>query len=407
MRLDPYRQVLRLPGIRSLVLVALLARVPVTATGITLTLHVVLGLHRGYGAAGLIGAAFTVGAALGSPVLGRLVDRRGLRLMLLLTVMGEALFWAVAPLLRYELLLGVTLLGGFLAIPVFGTIRQSLAALVPEEHRKPAYSLDSISVELSFMAGPALAVLLVTGLSTRTAAWLVGCGLVVSGLALAVLNPPTRAEGEPAHSAERLPRRTWLRPRLAAVLLAAVACTFVLAGTDVGVVAVLREAGQVEWTGLVFALWSVYSIGGGFVYGALPHSPHPLVITGLLGLATIPIGLAGDWRLVCLALLPAGALCAPALASNSNAVSRLAPAQARGEAMGLQTSALTIGMALGAPLGGAVVDAAGPVWAFAVVGMVGASLAAAGLALTRGRGYAGAEPEPVGTSVTVEAASTR
>ncbi|MBX6723714.1 MAG: MFS transporter, partial [Dactylosporangium sp.] len=53
MRLDAYRRVLALPGVLSLTVVALLIRIPATMGGITLTLHVVLGLDRGYGAAGL------------------------------------------------------------------------------------------------------------------------------------------------------------------------------------------------------------------------------------------------------------------------------------------------------------------------------------------------------------------
>ena len=82
----------------SLLLVSTLARVPLTAmAGITLTFYVVLDLDRGYGAAGLVGAAVTIGAALGAPLLGRLVDRRGLRPVLVLTTIAEALFWSAAP----------------------------------------------------------------------------------------------------------------------------------------------------------------------------------------------------------------------------------------------------------------------------------------------------------------------
>src|SRR5512139_367143 len=98
MHVEPYRRVLALPGVRSLMIVALIARIPIVASGITVTLHVVLDLHRGYAAAGLVGTAVTVGAAIGSPLLGRLVDRSGLRRMLTLTVAAEVLFWAVAPL---------------------------------------------------------------------------------------------------------------------------------------------------------------------------------------------------------------------------------------------------------------------------------------------------------------------
>ncbi len=134
-------------------------------------------------------------------------------------------------------------------LPTFSVIRQSLAALVPEEHRRPAYALDSMSVEVSFMIGPALAVLLATTVSPRATMYAVGGGIVLAGLLLFVLNPPIRAAHEEAPSERRVPLRSWLTPRLVGILAISVATTLVLGGTDVAVVAVLREAGQVQFTG--------------------------------------------------------------------------------------------------------------------------------------------------------------
>ena len=378
MNLTPYRRTLALPGVRSLMLVALVARIPMTMTSVTLTLYVVLHLGHGYLAAGLVGAAATVGAAIGAPLLGRLVDRRGLRVVLVLTTVGTAAFWSAAPAMPYPVLLVGALLGGLLTLPVFSVVRQSVAALVPEEQRRPAYALDSMSVELSFMVGPALAVLLATAISPQATMLAVGGGMVLSGLALFALDPPIRADHEPAGASRPVPRREWLTPRLLGVLAVSSATTLVLGGTDVAVVAVLRDADQVEWTGAVLAMWGGYSLVGGFAYGMVSRPFSPLVLVGLLGLCTIPVGLGGgEWWLLGLALLPAGALCAPALASTADAVSRLAPAGVRGEAMGLHGSAITFGIALGAPLAGAVIDASGPAWGFAATGLLGALVALA------------------------------
>ena len=74
--LSPYRRVLAVPGVRSLLLVGILARVPATALGITLTLHVVNAMGLNWARAGLVTAAYTVGAAIGQPVTGRLLDRK-------------------------------------------------------------------------------------------------------------------------------------------------------------------------------------------------------------------------------------------------------------------------------------------------------------------------------------------
>ncbi|MEU1239966.1 MFS transporter [Micromonospora parva] len=402
--MKPYRRALALPGLRSLLVVAVLARIPLTATGVTLTFHVVFDLDRGYGAAGLVGAAVTVGAAIGGPILGRLVDQRGLRPVLVLTGIAEAIFWSTAPTLPYPVLLPAAFVAGSLALPIFSVVRQSIAALVPEDQRRPAYALDSMSVELSFMIGPALAVALVTAISAQTTMYLVGGGIVAAGIALWLVNPPIReaTTGEPSGPAQRVPRRQWLTPRLLAVLALSTAATLVLGGTDVAVVAVLRASGEVGWTGAVLAIWAVASLAGGFAYGAVHRSFSPLALTAALALCTIPVGLGGaHWWLLCLALIPAGALCAPTIAASSDAVSRLVPAQVRGEAMGLHGSAVTVGIAIGAPLAGAVIDASSPAWGFVVTGVLGALVTVVVLPIElRRRRAAATTPPPVEADLT-------
>jgi predicted MFS family arabinose efflux permease len=386
--LTPYRRVLSRPGVLRLLLFATLARVPVTAAGVVLTLHVVTTLRLGYAAAGLVAAAATVGMAIGAPWRGRTVDRVGLRRALVPSIVAEAVVWGSAPFVGYRPLLVVAFAGGVLGLPIFTVARQSLSVLVAEEQRRSAYSLDSIGVELSFMAGPALGVLIATQLSTTVALLAVGTCTVVAGLALFAFNPPTRSHelaetakaghaGGPASS--RL--RTWFSPGLAAVLGAAVAAAMVLAGTDVGVVAVLRQHAAVALTGVIFAFWGLGSMLGAIVYGSMRRPISPLVLLGGLALLTIPVGLAADpWVLAAL-ILPAGALCAPVITATAEQVAQRVPERVRGEAMGWHGSALTVGTALGAPLAGSAIDAAAPWAGFVVVGGTGLVLAAVGLAV--------------------------
>jgi predicted MFS family arabinose efflux permease len=396
LNLAPYRRVLAVPGLRGLLLVSILARVPVAATAVALTLHVVTDLGRGYGQAGLVSTAMTVGTALGSPVLGRLIDRRGLRPVLALTTVTTTLFWAVAPVLPYPLLLVAAFVAGLLILPVYSVARQSIAALVPADQRRQAYAMDSMSVELAFMSGPALAVLVSTSVSARVTLLGIGAGMALAGVALFVLDPPTRVPTDPAPGQSRVPRRSWLTPRLIAVLLAGAAATLVLSGSDVSVVAVLRAHGEVGWSAAVLGLWSGYSLVGGFAYGGLSRPLPPLALTVVLGLLTVPVGLGGGrWWLLALALVPAGALCAPTLAATADAVSRLVPASVRGEAMGLHGSALTVGLSLGSPLAGTVIDATVPAGGFAAAGLLGALVAALALPIElrrRRRDRPGAEP---------------
>jgi MFS family permease len=377
MALGTYRRVLALPGVGTLLALMFAARIPVTATSMVLTLHVVLTMHRGYGAAGLVGAVGTVGIAVGAPLAGRLVDGFGLRRMILITAVGYGAYWMTAWLLPYEALLALTFVGGIVALPVMSVGRQAIAALVPEEHRKAAFSLDSISVEMSFMVGPALGVLVATNVSTVAAMIAVGVTIVVAGAAIYVVNPPIRgAHDEPEPVGVRPRRRQWLRSELLATLAAGSGAVFVLAGTEVAMVAALRGVGEVSWTGVTTICMCVASAIGGVVYGALHRTPGPLVMMAFLGLLVVPVGLVGgQWWAVALALVPSNLLCAPTLAATGDRVSRLVPASVRGEAMGLHSSALTLGAALGSPVIGVVVDHFHPTGGFAAAGLGGVLVA--------------------------------
>jgi MFS family permease len=397
-----YRRLLALPGVRTLLILIFFARIPMSAASMILTLHVAVGLSRGYGAAGTVGAVITIGIALGAPLMGRVVDRYGLRPMLVITTIGETAFWLTARWMPYTLLLVAGFIGGVVVVPAMSIGRQAIAALVSPELRRTAYSLDSISTELSFMVGPAAAVFLATQLSTTAAMTAMACGIVAIGVALFVANPAVRSQRERAEAATgpggRPPRREWLTPALIGVLVIAAGAVFVLAGTEVSIVAQLRTHGELGWTGPVVVIWSAASAVGGLVYGARHRSVGQLTLMAGLGLLTIPIGLAGgQWWLLAVALLPSAVLCAPTVAATGEQVARLAPVAVRGEATGLQSSAFTVGSALGAPFAGFVVDHSAPGWGFAAAGIGGVLVAsvttvAAVLAAKR------REPQPASAS---------
>ena len=375
MNIAPYRLVLARPGMRTLMLIGFLARIPATAAGMATTLHVITTLDLSYARAGLAGALSMIGIGVGSPIAGRVVDRLGARPVMAVTVVAQTVYWAVAPTLGYTALVACAFFAGLLTIPVFSVMRQFLAARVPDEQRRTVFALDSMAVELSYMLGPALAVAGVTTIGSIPTMYAVGAGLVTTGLLLVLLNPPVRSAQEEAEGTETVPRRQWLTGRMAVLLVVTAATTFVLAATELSVVATLRDSGATAWTGLVIGLWCGYSLVGGFIYGALRHAVSPLVLIGGLGALTMPIGLfAGAWWWLLIVFLPAGLLCAPSLASTVDTASAWVPAGARGEAMGLHATALTAGIAAGAPVAGAVIDIFGPAWGYVVAGGVGVLL---------------------------------
>lgn len=360
------------------------ARIPQTATGLTLTLHVAITLGRGYGAAGLVGGAGTVGIALGAPFMGRIVDRYGLRPMLVLTTAGQSAFWFTGPLLPYEGLLVSSFVGGVLTIPAMSIGRQAIAALAPEDQRRTAYSLDSVIIELSFMVGPVMGVALATQVSSAVAMIAIAVAVVLVGIALYAVNPAVRNDKERGDPGPRPVRREWLDRRMIGVLAVGTGAVFVLAGQEVAGVAVLRANGQVDWTGAFIVILCAGSIVGGLVHGAVHKSLSQVTLMALLSVLTIPVVLVdGSWWVMGLALFPASAMCAPTLATTGEQVSRLAPAAVRGEATGLQGSAFTLGAALGAPVIGFLVDHTSPSWGFVGAGLGGLLVAAGAFVLSR------------------------
>ena len=397
---EAYRQVLAVPGMTPLYLVGVLARVPHVGGGLALTLYVVEGLGRGYFQAGLVTAALTVGIAVGSPWRGRLVDRLGLRRALVPSIVSMPLLWTALAFSPYWVLLPVALLAGALAVPVFTVVRQAIGVVVPESSRRAAFALDSVLVEASFVVGPPLVVVAVTQVGPQSALVAIGIGEALAGLLLAWLNPRLRSGGSSEGGADvaaaltggddrrltgwRLPVPRWMTPGLLAMYACAFGTAFVLSGSEVGAIALLRGWEQTSLIGWVFAVWGIASAVGGLVYGGLRRgASSPLVLLVWLSAATLPLALAVHPVLLVLLLVPAGVLVAPTLSASADGTSRRTGERNRGEAMGWHGTATTAGFSLGAPLAGGAADLFGPWSAFVLVSAVSGTLALVGLQLVR------------------------
>ncbi|MEU8397621.1 MFS transporter [Nonomuraea sp. NPDC048892] len=379
-----FRQVLAVPGLTPLLGISLLARTAITADAMALTMIVVVTLDLSYAAAGAVMAALTAGVALGGPLLGRMIDRRGLRIVLLITLVPQLVFWSVVPVLPYAALVAASFAAGLLMVPVQAVTRQAIAAMTTVEQRRAAFSLESVVGELSYMVGPAVVILFATTVSPGVVAWGVGAAIVAGGAGIALLDPPLRGEGETTGTAPGRPRRReWLGARMIAVLTMGFGVAMLLNGVDLAIVATLREAGRAPWAAVVVAVCGVASVVGGLVYGALSRPLPTWLLLGLLGLVTIPAGLASGWPWLCAAVVGLGLLSAPTLSAITDAVSRLTPASVRGEATGLHSSAASAGFALGAPVAGMAIDVSAPAGGFAVAGLAGLLAALTGYLLWR------------------------
>lgn len=380
--LTTYGPLLRLPGVLRLFVVGFLARIPTAMAGVILTLHVVAQLDRGYGQAGVVAGALTIGIAIGAPWRGRLVDRLGLRRAILPSIVVESVAWLVMPHLRYEAVIAAAFVAGLFLVPVFSVTRQSLAILVPLRHQRSAFALDSVFTEITWMLAPVVGVLLATR-STVLGLSVIGVLTVAGGALLMWANPPTRTAPADGPAQPAAPRGRLVSPQLVVVLLAGLAAAFVLVGTDVSLVATLNEAGHAEAIGWMIALWAAGSVVGGLVHGARAGTPSPLVLVVLLAAATLPAAFAPFPVWLALAIFVAGLPCAPTLASINATLARTAPEDRRGEVIGWSGTMQTVGNALGAPLCGWVIDRSVPGAGFVTAAVVGGGIAVAGLVALR------------------------
>jgi MFS family permease len=376
--MQAYRAILAVRDVRRVLLLGLLIRIPLWAGSVVLTLHVVTQLDRSYGAAGLLVGAQTVALSISNPWRGRRLDRIGLRRAVVPSIVVLSACWSVAPFVGYWPLFALAALAGLFVVPTFSIVRQALIHAVPDDQRKSALSVDSVAVEISFMIGPALGVLLATWWPTSWALFACEFASILGGVALWIANPSLRSAEDVSATADqpRLGVRSWMTVAVLAVLAMSAAATVVLTGTDVGVVAAMRDMGHQSWIGWQLAVWGLGSAVGGLVYGAIHRSLPVAGLLALLAITTVPIVFAGGPAMMALLLFVTGVFCAPTITAAVDALSRLVPERVRGEALGWHGSAMTAGSAIGAPLAGFAIDHVG--WRGGFVLPAALSLLAAG-----------------------------
>ena len=350
------------------------AGLPLTIMTLTLSLHVLNDMGRSYFDAGLVGTATALGFAVGSPLLGRMMDRHGLRPVVAICGALSTIAWVLLPLVNYALFVALAFAAGVFTIPTGSLSRQFVASLVPEDQRRPAYSLNTMLMELSFVITPAIGILLITTYSAT--ATLVGIGVwrALSYVALYLLNWPIRNVDEVANDTDpvHLKLHEWLNARLIGVLLVSAGALFVLFGTELALIAVLRENGEIAYTGYVIAAMSIASIAGGFVHGIVHRSWSLTRLAVTMSLLLLPVVYFHQvWWWLLLALLPTNLLCTPTLAASSEAVADFAPARVRGQVMGLQDSANRMGQTLSMPLVGFAIDSLSPAMGFVAAALGG------------------------------------
>jgi MFS family permease len=383
-----YLDILRHGRVGVLLLTALVARLPIGING----LAVVLFLREETGSfsvAGAVAGGLALGTAAGAPLIGRLVDRLGMKVLvplglgnaatlLVLVALGSAAAPAAA-------LVAVAVATGTLFPPLGSVVRARFPELLRDAPHlvTPAYALDSVLLELGFVIGPLLTAVLVAAFEPR-AALLFSAGAVVVGTVAFVLASPAVGERTGATLATR-PLGPLTEPGIRTLVATMFPVGVAIGALEVALPAFSREEGAPELAGVLLAVWAVGSAAGGFVYGLRPRrSPVAalhLRLTVLLPLAFVPVLAGGSIALMALLLLPAGMLIAPIIATRNELATAAAPPGTATEALTWPLTALLSGLAAGAALGGWLIDAAD--WRAAVLAGVGAAAVGGLLAASR------------------------
>lgn len=376
--------------LRQTIAASMIGRLPIGVTGLAILLLVQTATGS-FARGGAATACYVVGLAVFAPALGRLIDRKGPRLTLMVCAFAF-------PAALVSLVLAV--LTGAAASTVLFSAAAAGAAFPPitvcmrtyfrrrlddEELLAAAYSLESVLIELIFIVGP-LVVALFVAFASAAAAVLFAAACGFGGTLLFLRSPPLLAwRTEPRRRSSLLGPldEPGFLPLIAVILCYSMAFGLL----EVGLTAYATEAGSPALAGVLLGLMSAGSALGGLAYGSrnwhLPLTRQFALMLSLMGAGLAVLAIPwSPWPFALWSLF-AGVVMAPALIIQSMLVARTARPEQMTEAFTWSASALLSGVGVGVAAGGALLEWQ-PSFAALAAGAVAALLAAAGACLLRG-----------------------
>lgn len=279
--------------------------------------------------AGAVVGCYGAGASILAPARAWLIDRYGARCTLLLLVTGfsvSLVAFAIASLQPQSapLLIAFGAILGALAPPLGPTMRVGWSHLVPAPPLlRKALSLDTVTEEVLYLAGPALAGLLLAGTSPSAALIVPAAAVLIGGTAF-VLSPTVgamrgsgssrRGESTPGRSRTSRTASPLRNPGFIGVLLRVMVGGGIAGALTITVPNLLAEKGP-GTVGIALACFAGGSAVGGMLYGALKFSggtgTQSVALAGALVLLSAPLALRTDVAWVCAVLLVAGLCFSP------------------------------------------------------------------------------------------------
>ena len=377
-----------------LFLMALTVFIDITGFGLILPLLPFWAERLGAGpvGVGLILTVYALAQFLFTPVLGRLSDRYGRRPVILISLLIEALGFALTALAgALPLLLVARFIGG-LGSSNIGSAQAVVSDVTPPEGRARGMGAIGAAIGLGFVVGPAVGGAL-TALGPTVPFWAAMGVALLNALLVWRFLPETRKRQAAATANQPAARRTfalfggWSSLRHPAVArLVGVNLLFTIAFTAMETVFPLFSQRVFGWTaeqnGYIFTYVGVVIVimQGGLVGQLVKRfGEQALLVGGLallaVGLALLPLSTTLGVLLLALGLLSVGD---GAVSPTSSALLSFAsPAETQGETLGLSQGVAGLGRIIGPLLAGSLfaVGIGVPFWAGAALVLLAALIA--------------------------------
>ena len=375
-----YAELLRNRGFATLMGATVVARLPLSMTGLAVVLLV--SKHGAYTRAGLVVSLYVAGTGIAGPVLGRMVDRVGRTKVLppfataeaaLLCLLAEIGAQHIGPLLA------CAFGAGLCTPPVTSSARSMWPAVLPAPQVSVVYALEATVQELAFIVGPSLVAVIVS-VGSPAEALFASAGALLVGVYAFSFHPMTRAA--PVVRSQLGSKRSFRVPLPVPIVLAGMTIVGAFNFMELATVAFARSHHAAAAAGVALAVWSAGSLAGGLFLGvrasagAAGKSRVGLMMVALAAGTALPAVSPSVWVLGLLLFL-GGAAIAPTIGALYSLAAAESDPDRHTEAFGWLSSGFQAGSALGAISGGSIVQAVGPRVAFAAaagVVLVGAAV---------------------------------
>lgn len=388
-----YRTLLARNDLRTLVVASIIGRLPIGVAGLAIML-MTQAASGSFARSGIATAGYMAGLAALAPLLGRHIDRKGPRRVLIASVMvypSAMLALAATTLLAappYWMVLLTGLAAGASFPPITVCMRTLFKRLLTDDEQiQTAYSLESVLIETIFIVGPLIVALLVALVAPLAA--VVFAALCAAIGTLLFLRAPALREWRIEPRARTSLFGPLATPGFVSLLTVVLCYSAAFGLIEIAVTGYAGTRGQPALAGVMLGLISVGSVSGALVYGSRTWrrslTRQFAVALVLFGAGAALLALVEQVLAFSLACVLAGIAMSPPLIMQSMLVAKTAREEHSTEAFTWASTSLLSGVSLGIAGGGALLEIGGVANAFGAAAAAAFTAAALAALLVRER----------------------